>query len=385
MKSDAMTPDPRENLPSGSSAKRYLHCPGSFLREQECPPEEESEDSKEGTFLHAVMAGKVSDVGLGDRHRYLVNTARRNTKLLIEMSGVFPSRVFLDDERDWLIDPDTLQPIGSGQIDYFAPQLIGDRCTAALMQDYKFGRNGADDPEDNEQVKWYAAIKHQKHGMERLVAAINQPAVEGEGRQLPPPVEFDREALDAALRDTINLARRVRTPGQPICPGVWCRYCPCKGRNCPECQDIPLGIGLKRDMMLKAGDLNVAEAQSNSAKVTAKELELYDLAEWIIDSRRLAALEQLRADPKSIPGWVVPESGSRASVADTHGAIEALKKIYPSTDFTPALVASIPKLTEIVKRDAGVSGKAASAIVDGAISDFVKVSVSTPKKPKREK
>ncbi len=378
----------RAGLPSGSSAKRYKNCPGSFMRERELASanllvDDSSEISKEGTLLHAVMAGKLPEIGLSDRHGYLIRSARRLRDKAISVCGFNVTTVLADSEREWLTDPDDPDKrLGSGLIDFFAPFYEGDLLTQALMIDWKFGPKGADDAEDNDQLDWYVAIKKQKHPeLERLVAGIVQPAVEGDSDDdRLTLVEYDDLALRDNLQRVIGLARGILKKDQPCYAGMWCKNCPSIGR-CETAAGVPLALGMTAQMLRDSS--NEAQIQYRDSSVSPKELDLFDLAEWVIEARRGVALEQLRANPNCIEGWGIPNPTARSWVDNTKEALDVLSKTYPHLDFTPALKLSVTDAITVVKAHydmpTSVAGKRVRELLGGCIS----TTYTTPRKPQK--
>ena len=364
----------RGKYPSGSAAKRLEACPGSHLLELSCAdPDAQNAEGEEGTMLHAVMAGKFSEVGLSSIHKYLINTARRLVDQTISESGIEPAHKIIED-RLWLHDVETLEPLISGQMDLVVCDSLTSPDAQAILIDYKFGFGGAGAAADNTQLEVYAGILYRTYGFKRILAALVQPRLDDEDRLTR--VWFNEGELILAEQKAARIAKAVMSPDAPRAPGSHCRWCKAKG-ICPESTNLPTAVARLKTF---AGD-KVDEFLQ--APVTPDELALYEQAEWVIEARRARALEQLHENPQSIAGWKLPKGQNRSSIEDTPAALKVIADRFPqAAPRLPEITSvSLTDIVELVADAQKLSGKAAKESVRSALGPIIKDKVTEPKKP----
>ena len=366
--------DERQGFPSASSATRLINCPGSHNAETAAALTlrgDDSPESVEGTFLHSVMSGDRSEIGLSDMHEYLVNTANRLADTARELSGA-KREVRIIEERMWVHDPETGKPLISGQIDLAEGPI---ESGPGWTNDWKFGWNGAGQAEDNDQLRWYSALLYSNRGWYPISASLIQPRLPKESQLTR--VEFDKTDLEQAELEMIRVGRAALRPDAPRKSGPWCKLCKARGL-CQEAKEEALSLGT----IEVSGD----GSKAIQSPVTARELDLYDVAEKVIEERRRMALEQLRNAPDSIPGWRVPEPRCTAKITNSAQAAQRLIEAFPTIGprLSEAAKFSIPQIVKLVRAISPGQFKnelAAREFVNGVLGDSVETESSEVSKP----
>jgi hypothetical protein len=315
--------DIRAGLPSASGANRWTPCPGSHLAEEEIKakgiPEEESEVAEYGTRIHKVLEDYLKTQGLTaivaipgpedglkfedgepleEEDLDLVRRSLRARNKIVEyaMPDVSEFDEAEYEQRLWIRDPRTFDLVASGQLDVRLSK--GHR---HLIIDWKTGRGLVEPAHGNPQLRTQATALLQEVDpqAEEIHVAIAQPLAIGGG---PFTVAtFESHTLRLAEASTVTAAIAATQQNQPRIAGLkqctWCRFKP----FCPEARTLTAMVSVNGDPL--------------DQPVTARELDLYKLADKIMKARRDKAKQQLEADPSSIPGWELG-NGRRTVTAD---------------------------------------------------------------------
>ena len=262
MKTTLINKDSRMGRPSASGIFRLAQCPGSWLAESKCPPEEESEDAATGTYLHDCMEhNRTPD---DPEQAELIEFCFQVEGELVE--DIFDEEAskltIIREERMFATDEDG-NVIFSGKPDkvYYSPLK-----DIALILDYKFGRLAVDPVEQNRQLAALAVLLRYKLGScpSTIFAGIIQPYV---SRRKPQLVKFLPEHLDAAERYLRKIIADAEVPNAPLRPDEKaCRYCRAK----TACPAVKMAL-----VNVTSGDL-VASWEQWSPE---KRREAYDLAQ----------------------------------------------------------------------------------------------------------
>jgi hypothetical protein len=127
-----MNPDVRAGLPSASKLARVIQCPGSESLIRVLPPDalqtadaDDKETAARGTAIHRARE-LLSDEGLADpEDRDLYNKGLEYERILLKRwmadKGLTQDQVTEGprENRFWLNDPETMEPLASGQLDVF--------------------------------------------------------------------------------------------------------------------------------------------------------------------------------------------------------------------------------------------------------------------------
>jgi hypothetical protein len=332
----------RGRFPSASGAPRWYSCPGSHLAEMEVTSRENyvevsGDDANEGTLLHEKMAVLGAYGAPKDAFQDLTEeqnaTLMQAVLLRDEALGLLPpleegqKEENLVEERLWM-HTDSLDPLLSGQTD-----LIVIRGKRALIIDYKFGRNEVGSAASNPQLRTYAAILAdvKRNRFESIYVAIVQPWASSENRLTI--ADYGEKELALAHAEVMMKAGQAMTKGNPRIPGSHCRYCKFLS-ECPEANALcVVSNGVDGNEIL-------------SKPVTARELELFKIAEHIIDKRREMAKAMLASDPNAIPGWKLGNPRITTKVTDAAEAWLKLSGKLGAHTFAQACNVSLPKLVK---------------------------------------
>ena len=285
---DLKTPDEHSKMIGGSSAKRVMHCPGSWALGKTQPEKPSSDYADEGTMLHnaiaMILAGDVQEpqdiIGLtyGDHEV----TEELYVELIEPALDLFRSL----DLDDFVIETRVGFPDLPGE--FGTCDIIGIHAGYTVVLDWKFGRGVYVNPIDNEQLRYYGAAA--RHSMphwftnDRPVRLyIVQPAFQS--NKSYDEVELkDLVAFEKQLKQT---TRMMKKPGAPFKEGDWCKWCPAMD-VCPLINKMAT-TALKKDGELAPKELG------RWLKEDAPRLE------ELIKSRRELARSQLDAG-HPVPG-----------------------------------------------------------------------------------
>jgi hypothetical protein len=241
----------------------------------------------------------------------------------------FEDRLWVRD-REWNL-------VCSGQLDYV---LVWQN--RILIIDWKSGRGDVEQAAGNPQLRVQAVCAYQEFAdsiLERyseieIAVAIVQPYSSSQGAFTHALYE-GRNVLKYAEAKVIHDGRLTVLEGQPRIPGlVQCKYCRFS-RDCPEASALAALIPAKA----------ASGTDWMDRPVTADELNLYKLAEKIIEARKGKARVQLEADPESIPGYVLKETAGRKE-ADPVMAWAKIGINIGGAAFAESCKVSIPTLAD---------------------------------------
>ena len=353
MKTTLINKDSRMGRPSASGIFRLAQCPGSWLAESKCPPEEESEDAATGTYLHDCMEhNRTPD---DPEQAELIEFCFQVEGELVE--DIFDEEAskltIIREERMFATDEDG-NVIFSGKPDkvYYSPLK-----DIALILDYKFGRLAVDPVEQNRQLPALAVLLRYKLGScpSTIFAGIIQPYV---SRRKPQLVKFLPEHLDAAERYLRNIITDAEIPNAPLRPDEKaCRYCRAK----TACPAVKMAL-----VNVTSGDLTASWEQWSPEK----RREAYDLAK--LAKKWAASVEsKVKADLRAeveIPGLVLAPGKKAFTVTDAAAAFQILNGLFPDDITAQAFTAcckvgitDLDKLVHSVRKAADAGAKVAES------------------------
>lgn len=290
--------DVRLGLPSASGLQRIIACPGSWLAEQACPEQEESEAAAMGTRLHRHLEEGTLPEDADEREA--VEWCREMEEQLAE--ELLGCRVELfREKRLW----DNCQRFsGRGDVVYHNEK-------AALALDYKLGRIAVEPAEYNTQLYAQTLLLMDNFAAFDVVyAAILQPYV---SRKRPQVMRFERKDI-AALRGWLyRKLDDAAVPGAKLLPGeAQCRYCRAAA-SCPalalQVQQVS-GVELTRWEQWSLEDRRKAYDAAKLAKKYAEAIE-----------------RKVRADLEAgveLPGLELAPGKAAFTVSDVSGAFAHL-------------------------------------------------------------
>ena len=319
----------------GSSAERVINCPGSVKLAQQMPPQIESEDMKEGTRRHDLIA-QVMDGQLQSAA----------DEKVIDALDLYDKVV--DAENEALFDVETRVSFPWNRDIFGTPDLIGtlDHETAFVL-DWKFGDGHVVRAKNNHQLMFYAAA---------AMASDHWAFKDREFIELiivqPPAVRrwvTDRrsvEQFEQQLKQAIALAQR---DDAPISSGAHCNWCPAKV-ICPAMNGA-------RDRLTKAQlDALPVEALTNI-------LQDAERVESVIDAARKMALKILEKGG-TVPGFkLVPKRATRSWVKEQEAKAAVLALGVKESELmefkSPAQVEKVLK-THKIKLPEGLTASVSS-------------------------
>lgn len=210
---------------SASNLFRREACPGSHAAEEGLP-EEESDDSREGTLLHELDAAPGADRShlSGDQRDVLRIASEGDDQLfkLVCRSCDLPEDEPYEEgwEKEfWLYEG--MRRVFPGHCDrwrwYPKPRVL-------VIIDKKFGRKDVTPAESNLQLRAYAVMAHKKPwDFERCLVAINQPRKPFDDRLTV--AEYAADQIPAARAHLKKIYDRALLPDQPRVAGEHCQYC----------------------------------------------------------------------------------------------------------------------------------------------------------------
>ena len=222
--------DERANLPSASGIPRLVHCAGSPTAEALFPGEEQTEVATSGSNIHAALE-TGSDEGLVVNEK---DVAENLKKIEVQAIEAWQKEFGIDnvkiirEERLWIRD-ENLNLLASAKPDVVVIGAGDGERDYGLALDFKSGYLDADPSESNWQLKTQAIAVQNEHGVDHVRAAIIQHRF---GSRYD-PVDYDADALRAAMSELKFYIHLSKQPDAPRVPGSWCRYCRARG-SCPE-------------------------------------------------------------------------------------------------------------------------------------------------------
>lgn len=357
--------DEREGMPSGSGAKRWLNCPGSHIAERGLP-DSQTEDAAEGEMLHAVMESPASPhrAKLSDEQAHCIEFCRATRlKLSEEILGTDEPQAFVE-ERWWLRNPATLDPVASCRVDW-----AGFSSDNMLVIDWKFGRKAVDQADVNDQLRFAAAVAWQEHAqLASVYVGIVAPRAEGERVTV---ARFTADQCQAAHAEMVAGALRAMQPSQPRCPSAGaCHYCRARGTEaCPESIAETTALA------------TVSTSEIATPERVAELLDKCELAERVIDAIRANA-KRMISDGVSVPGWRLKPGSKQKKIIDQVAAWSRVgQQLIGGAEFAKCCTVSIAKLAAAVKANSTIeklTDKSAREKVESLLGDAVVETQNAP-------
>jgi len=308
-----------------SSLERYEACPGSYWAEQGMPWVE-SEYAEEGNLLHKAMY--TEGMQLSTEHQRLVRICREaGRQLLVDYlkgSNQFAHESYLP----W----QTKKFKVSGKLDFMAWDE-----EAALIIDWKFGREPVEVAESNLQLRAYACLMNIHYPRERCVVAIVQPYAEPERRVTV--CGYSKRDIELSIEQITEIAAAIETHRELRKPGPsQCRYCKAAATDrCPESRENVSGLVeiVKREVLMPSGE------------ELAGWLDRAKAAESVIQSIKDHAVAELQAG-REVPGWRLGKMQTIRTLPDAAKAWEAASAVLDPAEFTEACKVTVGALQDVM-------------------------------------
>jgi hypothetical protein len=211
---------------SASNLDRRRLCPGSEFMERGIP-EVESEESKEGTLLHAYDANPQFDrCVLKPQQRDLLRISseldKRIFDLVQEQFGVGQSHYETGREKDLIVDGGSVATPGRCDLWAYWPEQ-----KLMLVVDKKYGFKVVTPAFANIQLRTYAVGAANERDCEHVVVAITQPRLSYNERITM--AAYTRQDIEAAHAEILSIRRGSAREDAPLVAGEdQCRYCKAK-------------------------------------------------------------------------------------------------------------------------------------------------------------
>lgn len=360
----------------GSSAHRWLACPGSARLCATLPPQPENEHMAAGTRAHALfelaMREAIDDVLGYDGTRLNAGWP------VFDLSDVIAVQVAVDHARS-VIDrhPDTIfwverQFTLGEDIGGTADLVIYTPSTRTLdVIDYKHGV-GKYVPESTPQMKLYAAcvlFGMGEYEIERINATIIQPrCLVGEPVRTAVYSPGDLIGFSDDVDDAVALAR---SDDPPFCPGeTQCHWCPAQmAAACPALFKGAVAVPKKAVAGVNSRDLDpvfvtlpAPEAMAHNLAALADTLKVLPILQKWIDGVEAAA-ENAMNGGHHLPGFKLVEKIARRKWASEEDALKwfAEQTMLDEDEYAPRKLLTVAQAEKVVKQSAGKDGVKAMA------------------------
>lgn len=213
-----------------SSLRRRANCPLSLTLERECKNDPEIEadnkDADEGSFLHE----KAWDdrTGLTDEQSYLMRVIDTELDRLATLHGI----------EEWIGEKTLGIHVDGAEYSFGTPDLYGlftddQGLKAAVLADFKFGRDPVEHPKINLQIKAGSLALHQAFDLDYAIGVIIQPRVRSKDH---PATKFTK--FDSILIELLEIRDACLGPNPGRRSGDWCKYCKAMKARCPVMREV---------------------------------------------------------------------------------------------------------------------------------------------------
>jgi len=320
------TEDERKGLPSASAMPRYFECAGAFEAEKDLPSPD-TKDSIKGTDRHKMMEDDVDEFD-SEGDEFSVTRARWLEFDAISAAGLEGCEYEdVREERLWMSD-DSFNLIFSGMPDRV---LIFRAEKRILAYDYKMLHGIHTDASKNWQVISLSVLLFLKYGYPVDFALI-QPNLSGDKA-----LTMCRFTVDALQKARVMIEDRLKQSGERTV-NPHCNFCNARMTDrCPESMEFTESI--------------VDTETTLDTPTTVEMLDKIKLATKLLkdfgDAEKAKALNQLQADPDSLPGYRL--NTKTKTTVDTQAAWSKLCQNMNANMIISAMKLSIPQLVKPYK------------------------------------
>lgn len=253
--------DIREGKPSASSFDITWHCSGASNLLLSLPEDvrntidEPDEMALRGTRIHAAWetgnTERLSQDEIDDLERTKELSDSLKAKWINEIMPLLGEPRELRETRFWYNDPETLEPIASGQADLVC--ICGDH---AHVQDLKSGWCRTLSPsEESWQLRLLAILVRTEFGVKHVRAAFIKPKFFKDSIDV---VDYNERDLIQSESLFLHANWKSRQPDAQRTPGSWCRWCKAK----PFCREAAAYGLLPATVTVNGKPLAIAEQLS---------------------------------------------------------------------------------------------------------------------------
>ena len=348
---------PAEHSPfGGSSAYRYINCPGSVNMAAGIE-DEESEHASLGTAAHDLVATCL--VEEADAWEFVGGWADAGgQEVEIDADMVNAGQVYLDGIRalplakgadqyvEFPFHAKDVHPEMYGRADYVAVDRKGRKLT---VWDYKHGVGVVVEVKDNPQLLYYAAGVMEQldlwNDIDTISVAIAQP------RGFHPDGAIREHTYSTAqvlswLTGTLVPAMKVAETSRETVAGEHCRFCPARSHACPAMVANTAEIERMAELM---------DSKGGAAALTPEEmgytLDVCAIGKITDKAVRQVALARLNKGAP-VPGWKMVNG--RVNRAWKDGACRAAYAEFGSQAFKPEVADMAADIISSRGRDAAM-------------------------------
>ena len=349
--------DERQNCPSASGIGRLQLCPGSWAFESKFP-DVESAEATEGTIRHDLIADETIDVdSLEPERRFVVWKARQLLEKARKEAGMGEDTTIEKEQRYWFLN-EAGTKVMSGKFDYAEY-----KDKTGLIVDYKTLSGYQVNAYDNLQLRAYAVLLAEKHGLDCIYVCLIQPL----GLEAFSIDMLGKKDLRTAKKDLLDILKAAMSPAAQRRPHPnACKWC--KGlAHCPEVREVMdtiVGIDIE-----KLEEPLEIERLLAVAQIAAKWADR--LNKWI--------KEKLKEDESWLPNYKLRSSGKIKTVSDPQEAVKLLRKEFEFTeeDLLSCTRLTLPELTKLYEKINGKK-KGSRSKVEEIVSDVIVAKEKAP-------
>lgn len=296
----------RRPVTSASNLFRRSICPGSKFLEakvaETAKPEQDDDNSKKGTLLHDIMAGRlpVSDTPKNDK--WAVQFADMKRKELLDQVFAEPKGEIVIERERTCLWPDSFDYIGTADLSAHDSETL-------LVIDYKFGRNPVEGADVNIQGRCYIVAEAARLGIKRGYFAIIQPYAEEEYRVQM--VCYESDDFERAKKQIDGILASEDMTLHPSVDG--CRYCDA-ALHCEACQ------GMAKRLAGRLVDLDKIEVGLRGVFLQSAAIisRIYE------NSWKPKAKALLKEDKDAIPGFKLRPGFKKLNLQDTQKVFDSV-------------------------------------------------------------
>ncbi len=362
---------------SASNLDRRKRCPGSEPLERGIP-EVESDDAKEGQFLHALDAHPEYDreilkPELRDLLRISADLDQRIFERVAGQFGLFPNDHYEEGhERELMVQGNgTSTPGHCDRWRYWPARKI------MVVIDKKFGRKVVTPAAANIQLRHYAVGAANERECEHVVVAITQPRLSY--FEHITMAAYSRQDIELARQEIFSIRHNSAREDAPLVAGEeQCRYCKAKvvcSKYAEAFQPLSLpgqSLGWSRTKILE-------QIHGLTPEKIVGLLHAVSFSDMIKDEVRDVAREMAFED--RLPGYELGEPGTLREIADPKRAMSLLelRGILTKDEILDCSKIFIGKVEERVRQKEKLpSIKKAKELVEETIGSVIERSEKKP-------
>lgn len=339
----------------GSSAARWVNCPGSIRLAERAPPPVESDYAAEGTAAHelaemALRQNKSPAAWLGKKvngfevDREMAGAVAIYTNEVRKRADSASVELFIE----YRVSLEILAPpspmFGTADV------ILYDHATGRLtIVDLKYGRGVPVELIGNWQLPYYGvgAMLTFEHPVESVEFVIVQPRFDHPDGPVRSIVFDGLELFDYADK-LLAAAHATEDPEAPIAAGSWCKFCPAMA-ICPAQRQLALTTAFEEfdgdDFSLRP----VTEAEPEDLAWALARLP--QIEEWVSAVREAAHRRIETGD--TVPGWkLVPKRATRKWTDETQVQKALRDAGLKLGDIREVKLKSVAQIEKLMERDA---------------------------------